>query len=100
MPFKFESLEIPGVVLIQPQVHGDERGFFMEAFKATEFEAAGLSGEFVQENHSRSRRGILRGMHYQIPPYGQAKLLRAVSGEIFDVGVDMRSTSPTFGKWV
>ena len=100
MPFNFEPQSIPGVVLIQPKVIGDARGFFMETYKASAWESAGVTSGFMQGNHSRSRRGILRGLHFQLPPYGQAKLVRAVVGEIFDVAVDLRSDSPTFGKWV
>jgi dTDP-4-dehydrorhamnose 3,5-epimerase len=100
MPFNFRRLEIPGLVLIEPKVFEDGRGFFMETYKMPDFAAAGINGNFVQENHSRSGKGVLRGLHYQNPPFAQAKLLRAVRGEIFDVAVDIRKGSPTWGKWV
>jgi len=100
MPFAFKRLEIPGVVLIEPKFFEDERGFFMETYKMPDFVAAGIKGNFVQENHSRSSKGVLRGLHYQNPPFAQGKLVRAVRGEIFDVSVDIRKGSPTWGKWV
>ena len=100
MPFAFKRLEIPEVVLIEPKVFEDERGFFMETYKMPDFVAAGIKANFVQDNHSRSARGILRGLHYQNPPFAQGKLVRAVRGEIFDVAVDIRKGSPTWGKWV
>jgi dTDP-4-dehydrorhamnose 3,5-epimerase len=100
MPFQFQPLEVEGVVLIEPRVFADTRGFFMEAFKRSDFERAGLPGCFVQENHSRSRRDTLRGLHYQIAPKAQGKLVRAVVGEIYDVAVDIREFAPTRGKWV
>lgn len=91
---------IPEVVLIEPQVFGDERGFFFESFNQRRFEATiGRSVEFVQDNHSRSAKGVLRGLHYQIQQ-AQGKLVRVVAGEVFDVAVDIRRNSPTFGKWV
>jgi dTDP-4-dehydrorhamnose 3,5-epimerase len=93
-------LGIPAVVLIEPKVFEDERGFFMETYKMPDFVAAGIKGNFVQENHSRSDRGVLRGLHYQNPPFAQGKLVRAIRGEIFDVTVDIRKGSPTWGKWV
>jgi len=100
MPFAFKRLGIPGVVLIEPKVFEDERGFFMETYKMPDFVTAGIEGNFVQENHSRSSKGVLRGLHYQNPPFAQGKLVRAVRGEIFDVAVDIRKGSPTWGKWV
>jgi dTDP-4-dehydrorhamnose 3,5-epimerase len=100
VPFSFKELEIPGLILIEPQVFGDERGFFMETYKMPDFVSAGITAGFVQENHSRSSRGVLRGLHYQNPPFAQAKLVRAIKGEIFDVSVDIRRGSPTWGKWV
>nr|WP_223211916.1 dTDP-4-dehydrorhamnose 3,5-epimerase [Thermococcus henrietii] len=100
MPFEFERLEIPDVVLIKPKVFGDERGFFMETYKKPDFESAGIKGEFVQDNHSRSRYGVLRGLHFQREPYAQAKIVRVVRGVIYDVAVDLRKNSPTFGRWV
>jgi len=100
MPFAFKRLAIPGVVLIEPKFFEDERGFFMETYKMPDFVAAGIKVNFVQENHSRSTKGVLRGLHYQNPPFAQGKLVRAVRGEIFDVAVDIRKGSPTWGKWV
>jgi dTDP-4-dehydrorhamnose 3,5-epimerase len=86
-------------LLIEPQVFGDARGFFMETFRASELSAQGINLQFVQDNHSGSQRGTLRGLHYQIRQ-PQGKLIRAVAGEIFDVAVDLRRSSPTFGQWV
>jgi dTDP-4-dehydrorhamnose 3,5-epimerase len=93
--------EIPDVKIIEPKVFGDERGFFFESFNQKVFEAAiGRKVEFVQDNHSKSVKGVLRGLHYQLPPMEQGKLVRVVQGEVFDVAVDIRKSSPTFGKWV
>lgn len=100
MPFRFKRLEIPEVVLIEPEVFSDERGFFMETYKHSEFFAFGIRAHFVQDNHSRSIRGVLRGLHYQNPPMAQGKMVRVMLGEIFDVAVDIRKGSPTYGKWV
>lgn len=100
MPFAFKRLEIPAVILIEPKVFEDGRGFFMETYKMPDFATAGIKGNFVQENHSRSGKGVLRGLHYQNPPFAQGKLVRVVRGEIFDVVVDIRKGSPTWGKWV
>ena len=86
--------------MIEPKVFEDGRGFFMETYKMPDFVTAGIKGNFVQENHSRSSKGVLRGLHYQNPPFAQGKLVRAVRGEIFDVAVDIRMGSPTWGKWV
>jgi dTDP-4-dehydrorhamnose 3,5-epimerase len=91
--------DIPDVLLVEPRVFGDERGFFMETYRASRLAEAGVSAEFVQDNHSGSRRGILRGLHYQIRR-PQGKLVRAVAGEIYDVAVDVRRDSPTCGRWV
>ncbi len=96
---KFTPTEIPEVVLVQPQVFGDGRGFFMETWHADKFADAGLDVDFVQDNHSHSEQGVLRGLHYQIE-HAQGKLVRALLGEIFDVAVDLRRSSPTFGKCV
>jgi dTDP-4-dehydrorhamnose 3,5-epimerase len=90
---------LAGVKLIEPRVFGDERGFFMESWNARTFADAGLDLSFVQDNHSRSARGVLRGLHYQIGP-AQGKLVRVVTGAVFDVAVDLRQSSPTFGQWV
>jgi len=95
---EFERTIIPDVIVFQPKVSGDERGFFMETFRADAFAALGITEPFVQDNHSRSQRGALRGLHYQIRQT-QGKLLRVVVGEIFDVVVDLRRSSPTFGRW-
>lgn len=100
MPFEFKRLEIPDVILITPKVFIDERGFFMETYQKGEFAKAGITGEFVQQNHSKSVKGVLRGLHYQKEPYAQAKLVRCIKGEIFDVAVDIRRESDTFGKYV
>jgi dTDP-4-dehydrorhamnose 3,5-epimerase len=98
---EFKRLAIPDVWLIRPRVFGDDRGFFYESFSARTFqEATGLIPTFVQDNHSKSARGVLRGLHYQLPPYAQGKLLRVTQGAVFDVVVDIRKTSPTFGKWL
>lgn len=100
MPFKFERLAIPDVILIEPKVFPDERGVFMETYKYSDFSDFGIAERFVQDNCSRSRRGVLRGLHYQKPPKAQGKLVLAVAGEVFDVAVDIRRGSPTYGKWV
>mgnify|MGYP003624925862 FL=1 len=95
------ELAIPGVFVLEPKVFGDERGFFYESFNANVFEQlTGRSTDFVQDNHSRSSRGVLRGLHFQLAPRAQAKLVRVVQGEIFDVAVDVRPESKTFGEWV
>jgi len=95
---KFIRTKLPDVLLIQPKVYSDERGFFMETFRAQRFIEAGIPANFVQDNHSGSRQGILRGLHYQIRQ-PQGKLVRVVAGEIYDVVVDLRHSSPTFGRW-
>jgi dTDP-4-dehydrorhamnose 3,5-epimerase len=100
MPFTFEPLQIPDVILIRPRVFPDARGFFLETYKYSDFAANGIPERFVQDNHSRSTRGVLRGLHFQNPPRAQGKLVRVVSGEIFDVAVDIRPGSATFGQWV
>lgn len=100
MTFEFKRLEIPEVILITPKVFIDERGFFMEIYQKEEFAKIGITGEFVQQNHSKSVKGVLRGLHYQKEPYAQAKLVRCIKGEIFDVAVDIRKNSPTFGRYV
>lgn len=97
----YEKLAIPDVVLFTPKVFGDERGFFFESFNEREFvEATGFDYRFVQDNHSKSVKGVLRGLHYQLPPHAQGKLVRVVQGAVFDVAVDIRKSSPTFAKWV
>lgn len=95
-----ERLSIPDVMLFTPRVFGDTRGFFYESFNQHIFEQlTGLKRHFVQDNHSKSQRGVLRGLHYQLPPKAQGKLVRVVQGEVFDVAVDIRKHSPTFGQW-
>ncbi|MFJ4343856.1 dTDP-4-dehydrorhamnose 3,5-epimerase [Pseudomonas sp. NPDC089401] len=94
-------LAIPDVFLFTPKIFGDNRGFFYESYNGAVFsEVTGLRPDFVQDNHSRSTKGVLRGLHYQSPPHAQGKLVRVVQGEVFDVAVDIRRSSPTFGKWV
>ena len=97
--FKFNQTAIDGVYVIEPTVYGDERGYFMETYSEAEFKEAGLNYKFVQDNQSSSRRGVLRGLHFQIT-YPQAKLVRVLSGDVFDVAVDLRDGSPTYGQWV
>lgn len=91
---------IPDVKIIKPQVFADERGFFMENWNVRAFVEAGIDATFVQDNHSRSVQHTLRGLHYQLPPHAQGKLVRVTRGEVFDVAVDIREGSPTFGQWV
>ena len=97
MPTRLET-RLDGVVLLEPEVFGDERGFLLESFSASKWAELGVEVEFVQDNHSRSRRGILRGLHFQTSP-GQAKLVRCARGRIWDVAVDLRRDSPTYGQW-
>ncbi|WP_265438146.1 dTDP-4-dehydrorhamnose 3,5-epimerase, partial [Aeromonas salmonicida] len=95
------NTSIPEVLIFEPQVFGDERGFFFESFNYQKFEeAVGHQVKFIQDNHSRSSQGVLRGLHYQLPPHAQGKLVRCIVGEVFDVAVDIREQSPTFGQWV
>ena len=100
MPFKFTKMAIPEVILVEAQAFPDERGFFMESYKASEFETNEIKTKFIQDNYSHSIKGVLRGLHYQKTPKAQAKLVMAIKGEIFDVAVDIRKGSPTYGKWV
>ncbi len=100
MPFEFERQSIPDVILVKPKVFGDNRGFFMETYKKSEFAQNGIGVEFNQDNHSKSSEHVLRGLHYQAKPYGQAKLVRCVRGRIYDVAVDIRPNSKTFGQYV
>jgi dTDP-4-dehydrorhamnose 3,5-epimerase len=98
---KVTPTEIPDVLVLEPKVFGDERGFFMESFNQGAFDAAvGRHVEFVQDNHSRSAKGVLRGLHYQLPPHAQGKLVRVTQGRVFDVAADLRPGSATFGRWV
>jgi dTDP-4-dehydrorhamnose 3,5-epimerase len=95
---KVTPTELPEVLLLEPKIFGDERGFFFESYNRRELAEAGLNAEFVQDNHSRSTRGVLRGLHYQIE-HAQGKLVRVTVGEVFDVAVDLRRSSPRFGRW-
>lgn len=98
---KSTPLAIPDVVLFEPKIFEDERGFFYESFNQQIFdETLGFSPIFVQDNHSKSQKNVLRGMHYQLPPHAQGKLVRVIQGEVFDVAVDIRKNSTTFGQWV
>ena len=102
MPFRFKRFDdIPEVVTVEPQIHDDERGWFMEAYRKSEFSNQGISEDFLQDNHSYSTgKGVLRGLHFQRQPAAQGKLVRCVVGEVFDVAVDIRKGSPTYGRWV
>jgi dTDP-4-dehydrorhamnose 3,5-epimerase len=100
MPFKFTKLHIPDVILVEAQAFADERGYFMESFKESIFNINGISTKFAQDNYSHSKKGVVRGLHYQKNPKAQAKLVMVSQGEIFDVAVDIRKGSPTYGKWV
>jgi dTDP-4-dehydrorhamnose 3,5-epimerase len=98
---KVTRLAIPEVLLIEPTIHEDERGYFYESYNQKQFEeATGLKPNFIQDNHSKSSKGVLRGLHYQQPPHAQDKLVRTVQGDVFDVAVDIRKESPTYYKWV
>ena len=98
---KVTPTRIPDVMVVEPKVFGDARGFFYESFNQQAFnQATGTNFEFVQDNHSRSCKGVLRGLHYQLPPHAQGKLVRVVRGAVWDVAVDIRKHSPTFGQWV
>ena len=98
---KITPTDIADVLVFEPKVFGDERGFFMESFNQKAFDAAvGRPVRFVQDNHSRSAKGVLRGLHFQLPPHAQGKLVRVTQGSVFDVAVDIRKDSPTFGRWV
>lgn len=96
---KFTPTKLPDVILVEPDVFGDNRGFFMETWQAEKFAAGGIAADFVQDNHSRSGQGILRGLHYQVKN-PQGKLIRVLNGEVFDVAVDLRKNSKNFGQWV
>ena len=100
MPFEFIRQNIEDVILVKPTVFGANRGFFMESYKESEFKRNGINTEFKQDNHSKSAAKVLRGLHYQAAPYEQAKLVRCIKGRIFDVAVDIRKNSETFGKYV
>jgi dTDP-4-dehydrorhamnose 3,5-epimerase len=100
MPFTFRELSIPAVILIESKTYRDARGFFMETYKYSDFARTGIKERFVQDNYSRSSRGVLRGLHYQKNPNAQGKLVQCMRGKIFDVAVDIRRGSPTFRRWV
>ncbi|HEY6011171.1 MAG TPA: dTDP-4-dehydrorhamnose 3,5-epimerase [Nitrospirota bacterium] len=100
MPFEFIQTALPGVLLVRPKVFGDERGFFLELYKHTDFVRGGIPEHLVQDNLSRSARGVLRGLHYQKDPHAQGKLVICLRGKIFDVAVDIRAGSPRYGQWV
>lgn len=100
MPFHFKRLSIPDVILIEPKIFYDERGFFTETYRRSDFIQFGIEEYFVQDNHTRSKKNVLRGLHYQKSPKSQGKLVRCLKGRIFDVAVDIRRVSATFGKWV
>ena len=97
---KFIQTKISDILIVEPQVFGDQRGFFMESYNAQAWAQAIGETQFVQDNHSRSGRGVLRGLHYQLPPFAQGKLVRVTRGAVFDVAVDIRQGSPTFGQWI
>ena len=99
MPFTFQPTPLHGVVLVESRIFPDDRGHFREGFKASEFAAAGLPTEFLQDNTSRSKRGVIRGLHFQTDPRAQGKLVSVTAGSVFDVAVDLRHGSPTFGEW-
>ncbi|MCX7655714.1 MAG: dTDP-4-dehydrorhamnose 3,5-epimerase [Treponemataceae bacterium] len=99
MPFTFTAGPLEGLIIIEPRLFADERGFFMEFYRASDFAAAGIGVSFVQDNHSRSCRGTLRGLHFQRAPHAQGKLVRVTRGSLWDVAVDLRPHSSTFGKW-
>lgn len=99
MPFTFTKLEINRIVLIQPKAFGDDRGFFLETYKHSDFSGAGITERFVQDNLSGSVKGVLRGLHYQMNPHAQGKLVTCIKGRIYDVAVDIRRGSPQYGKW-
>ncbi len=100
MPFEFIKLKVKDVQLIVPKVFEDERGFFLEGFKKSDFINNGIKDEFNQDNHSRSTKGVLRGLHYQLAPKAQAKIVRCIRGKILDVAVDLRKNSPTYKQWI
>jgi len=97
--FTFQHLDLEGLCLIVPKIFSDDRGFFKETYKKSVFEQNGIKQDFFQDNHSRSKKGVLRGLHYQIGEYAQGKLVRCSEGEVFDVAVDIRKGSKTFGQW-
>lgn len=100
MPFLFKRLSIPDLILIEPKIFKDKRGFFMESYRYSDFKAFGIVDGFIQDNLSRSYKDVIRGLHFQKEPYSQGKLVQCLKGRIFDVAVDIRIGSPTFGKWI
>ncbi len=100
MPFNFTKLDIDGLILIEPRVFKDERGFFMESYKDSDFRANGIDCEFLQDNHSLSQKNVIRGLHYQLNPKAQGKLVRVIKGSVWDVAVDIRKSSQTYLKWI
>ena len=100
MPFTFEPQQISQIIVVTPRIFKDQRGLFFESYKQSEFAENGIAETFIQDNISKSSRGVLRGLHYQIDPVAQGKLVRCVTGSVFDVAVDIRKSSPSFGKWV
>jgi dTDP-4-dehydrorhamnose 3,5-epimerase len=99
MPFEFEKTTLDGVILIKPKVFGDSRGFFLETYKKDDFERAGIKADFVQDSQSRSKKGVIRGIHLQLGEFSQSKLIRCIEGKILDVAVDLRKNSKNFGKY-
>lgn len=99
MQFNFKKLDNPDLILVEPKLYSDERGFFLENYKESVFSENGINAKFVQDNYSHSVNGVLRGLHFQKPPMAQAKLVTVIRGEIFDVAVDIRKNSPFYGKW-
>lgn len=100
MPFKFEKMEIDGLILIEPRVYKDQRGYFLESYKKSEFHANGIPEDFVQDNHSLSKKNVIRGLHYQQMPKAQGKIVQVIHGAVWDVAVDIRKDSETFAKWI
>jgi dTDP-4-dehydrorhamnose 3,5-epimerase len=100
MPFNFIQQEIPGLVIIEPRVFNDSRGFFLESYKKSDFLTNGINYDFVQDNHSLSKKNVIRGLHFQHSPKGQGKLVRVMKGSAWDVAVDIRKSSPTYRKWL
>lgn len=100
MPFKFTKTVLEDVIVVEPTVYGDNRGFFVETYKKSAFEQNGIKASFMQDNHSKSTKGVLRGLHYQLNPKAQSKLVRCTKGKVLDIAVDIRNGSKTFGKWV
>ena len=100
MPFTFKKLKLPEIILVEPKVFHDDRGFFLESYKESDFKNNGINETFLQDNHSLSKKGVLRGLHYQHNPKSQGKLVRVLKGKVWDIAVDIRKESPTFKKYV